>query len=210
METEDILEVTICQLRNNFRLSDEENDFILNSSTEYFEKTINCLTQSKNKYYSNVEKEGLNPFHANTYCVFLYWMSRHFSEAGQKNIADKVYYLNKMLNSVDLYHEIKLPDIWLCEHPLGTVIGRGTFGDKFFFMQRCGIGHNKGIYPVIGNNVRMFFDSKIIGNSHIGNNVVVAATTYIKDQNVPDNVIVFGQSPNLIFKPNNVEDTIWK
>ena len=56
----------------------------------------------------------------------------------------------------------------------------------------------------------MFFDSKIIGNSHVGNNVVISAMTYIKDQDVPSDVIVFGQSPNLIFKPNNLEDTIWK
>ena len=137
-------------------------------------------------------------------------MSRFFSEAGQKRLADKIYYLNKLLNSVDLYHEVNLPDIWLCEHPLGTVIGRGTFGVRFFFMQRCSIGHNHGIYPVLGNNVRMFFDSKIIGNSHIGNNVVISATSYIKDQDVPDDVIVFGQSPNLVFKPNTMEDTIWK
>lgn len=210
MKVHEVLNIAIYQLQNNFMLSEEEKYIILNSPTEYFDKTFNCLIQSKNKYYSGIEKDGINPFHANTYCVFLYWMSRFFSENGQKNIADKIYYLNKMLNSVDLYHEIKLPNIWLCEHPLGTVIGRGIFGDKFFFMQRCGIGHNKGIYPLIGNNVRMFFDSKIIGNSHIGNNVVVAATTYIKDQNVPDNVIVFGQSPKLVFKPNTVEDTIWK
>lgn len=41
----------------------------------------------------------------------------------------------------------------------------------------------------------------IIGNSHIGSNVTVGAGAIIKDQNVPDNVYVFGESPNLIIKP---------
>ena len=211
MNADEILTVTIHQLENNFLLSDDEKSAIFTSPKDYFEQTVLCLSESRNKYYTNVKQGGgVNPFHANSYCVFLYWMSHWFSVHNQKTIADKIYYMNKMLNSVDLYHEVELPEIWLCEHPLGTVIGRGKFGNRFFFTQRCGIGHNKGIYPVIGNNVRMFFDSKIIGNSHIGDNVVVSATAYIKDQDVPDNVIVFGQSPNLIFKPNTVEDSVWK
>lgn len=209
MTCDEILKITINQLKNIFCLTQEEDNLIQDSEKIYFEETLKCLSNSKNKYYSNIEINGINPFHANSYCVFLYWMSHFFSESGNKQLADKIYYLNKMLNCVDLYHEIKLPEIWLCEHPLGSVIGRGTCGDKFFFMQRCSVGQNKGIYPIIGKNVTMFQNSTIIGNSHIGNNVVVAATTYIKDQDVPDNVIVFGQSPTLVFKPNTVKDTIW-
>lgn len=210
MTKDNILNLTIQQLWNNFLLSKEEKDVILDFSKDYFERAKACLSQSKNKYYESVNNEGINPYHSNSYCVFLYWMSRCFSQNGYNNIADKIYYLNKMLNCIDLYHEIQMPDIWLCEHPLGTIIGRGTFGNRFFFMQRCGIGHNHGIYPIIGDNVKMFFDSKVIGNSHIGSNVIISAMTYIKDQDVPDNVIVFGQSPDLVFKPNNLEDTIWK
>lgn len=210
MKVDELLKVTINQLTNMFMLSDEEKSVILNYSKYYFDQTVECLVKSKNKYYVNVLEDGINPYHANSYCVFLYWMSRFFSENNRKDIADKIYYLNKQLNSVDLYHEVKLPDIWLCDHPLGSVIGRGTFGSKFFFLQGCSVGNNHGLYPSLGDNVRMFLNSTIIGNCKIGNNVVVAASTLIKDQDVPDNVIVFGHSPNLIFKPNTIEDTIWK
>lgn len=210
MKIDSILDITIHQLNNNFYLLQEEIEIILSSSKEYFEKTIICLANSKNKYYSKVMEEGINPFHSNSYCVFLYWMSKYFSEKGNAVIADKIYYLNKQLNSVDLYHEIQLPEIWLVEHPLGSVIGRGAFGNKFFFMQGCGIGNNHGIYPTIGSNVVMFPNSKVIGDSCIGDNVVISASTFVKDQNVPDDVIVFGQSPDLVFKPNNQQTSFWK
>ena len=46
----------------------------------------------------------------------------------------------------------------------------------------------------------MLSNSKIIGNSIVGDNVLIAANTYIKDTNIPSNSIVFGTSPNLILK----------
>lgn len=209
MNAIEIRKIVLSQLRNNFALTKDEQEIILTSPMDYYERTLECLGASKNKYYRNMG-EGLNPFHSNSCCVYLYWMSNFFSVQGYKDIADKIYYLNKLLNCVELYHEVAMPHIWLCEHPLGTVIGRGKLGSKFFFMQRCSIGQNHGVYPTLGNNVTMCFNSIVIGNSHIGNNVVISASTYIKDQDVPDNVVVFGSSPNLVFKPNTLENTIWK
>lgn len=67
-------------------------------------------------------------------------------------------------------------------------------------MQGCTVGGNKGKYPIIGENVKMFSNSKIVGSSVIGNNVWLSANVYIKDTNIPDNSIVFGTTPNLIIK----------
>lgn len=115
-----------------------------------------------------------------------------------------MYYLNKMLNAVDLFYAIDLPERWSCEHPLGSVMGRAAYGDHFFFYQGCTVGgnYNNGIleYPRIGDDVIMYSDSKIIGNSIIGDHVKIAANAYIKNEIIPNNSIVFGQSPNLIIK----------
>jgi serine O-acetyltransferase len=40
----------------------------------------------------------------------------------------------------------------------------------------------------------------VLGNCTIGDNVWISANTYIKDEDVPANTIVFGSSPNLVFK----------
>ena len=44
--------------------------------------------------------------------------------------------------------------------------------------------------------------SKIIGNCTIGEHVIMAANSYIKDLDIPDNTTVFGQYPNHILKTN--------
>ena len=46
----------------------------------------------------------------------------------------------------------------------------------------------------------MFSNSSILGSSHIGNNVDLGAGAIVKNQDIPDDSIVFGESPNLIIK----------
>ena len=80
----------------------------------------------------------------------------------------------------------------MLDHPVGSVLGRAQYGEFFSFSQNCTVGNNKGIYPVIGKNVGMLSGSKILGKCEIGDNVIVAANTYIKDQSVPPYSLVFG------------------
>lgn len=167
------------------------------------QKTVSCLQMDKNKYFY--------PYNTNAYTIFLYNMSRLCFLNNHITLADKIYYLNKIMHGVDLFYEVELPEMWLCDHPLGTVIGRAKIGNYFSFIQGCAVGNNKGIYPTIGENVMMLSNSKIIGNCKIGDNVVISANTYVKDQDVPSEVIVFGQSPNLIFRKQKSEINIqWK
>jgi serine O-acetyltransferase len=119
---------------------------------------------------------------------------------GKTHLADKLYYLNKIMHACDIYHEVVLPENFFLEHPVGTVLGRAKYGNKFFAMQNCTVGGNKGKYPVIGENVKLYSGAKILGNSRIGNNVSISANTYVKDTDIPDNVTVFGSWPNLILK----------
>lgn len=143
-----------------------------------------------------------NPFHSCQYTIFLYEYARIVAAQAKAGLlADKLYYLNKMMNSVDLYHQINLPEVWGCEHPLGSVMGRATFGNNFYFYQGCTVGGDHNAYPVIGENVRMFANSTILGESHIGNNVWIGAGALVKNADVPSNSLVFGQSPDLIIKP---------
>lgn len=161
----------------------------------------NCFSAIGNKYYSKEKVPIFNPFHSGQYTIFLYFLSRDvFEKYGEVQLADKLYYLNKVLNGCDLFYEVKLPPVFFNEHPVGSVIGRGTFSNYFVFQQNCTVGGNKGAYPILGEYVWLFANSVVIGASHIGNNVFVSAGTYIKDAVVPDNSIVFGRSPHLTIK----------
>lgn len=111
-----------------------------------------------------------------------------------------MYSLNKALHGLDLYHGIELPAIWGVEHPVGSVMGRAVYGDRFFFYQGCTIGGSGGAYPRLGTDVIMYSNSKILGDSVIGNRVILSANTYVIKKNIPDNSIVFGQGRDLTIK----------
>ena len=61
-------------------------------------------------------------------------------------------------------------------------MGRAEYGEGFSFGQNCTVGNNKGIYPVLGENVRMCANSSIIGNCRIGDNVIIGANSGVKDE----------------------------
>lgn len=161
----------------------------------------NCFKHCGNKYYFDNSKCIFSPFHSVQYSIYLYYLSNTiYQKKGENDISTKLYYLNKVMNCVDWYYQIYLPDIFCAEHPLSSVMGRANYSNKFFFYQGCTVGGNKGKYPYIGENVIMYSNSTIIGESKIGNNVILSTGTIVKDESIPSNSIVFGQSPQLIIK----------
>jgi serine O-acetyltransferase len=199
-------ELIIRQLVNIFFLDHSEKESVLLSISEALQRSELCFIANTNKYYWDENGDVMfHPYHSVQYCIFLYFLSRVLFLNNHNVIADKVYYLNKIFNCLDLYYEIEMPDVFFIDHPVGSVMGRGKYGNYFIFQQNCTVGGNHGVYPEFGEYVWMFANSTVIGNSKIGNNVFISATTYIKDQDIPDNTIVFGNSPNLLFKSKPVE-----
>lgn len=152
----------------------------------------------------NKEETYFNPFHSGQWTIFLYYTSYAISHYDTSHVcqilADKVYYLNKVMNGCDMYHQVKMPNYFSLDHPVGSVMGRGIYGEGFSFCQYSTVGNNRGVYPILGENVHMCMNSAIIGNCLVGNNVTIGAGTLVKDESIPDNSLVFGQSPNLIIK----------
>ena len=101
--------------------------------------------------------------------------------------------------------------------PAGTRIGRGlriahfghivvnpgaVIGDNFNISQGCLVGNAQGKrmgVPTIGNNVCMNANAVIIGNAHIGDNVLIAPGAFV-NFDVPDNSIVIGNPGQIITK----------
>ncbi len=165
-----------------------------------------CFSFCANKYYCHEGVSSFDPFHTGQYCTFLYYLSNSLWRQGS-TLAARVYYLNKIFNCVDIFYEVELPEAFGLDHPVGAVIGKATYGEFFIFTQNCNVGVNKRVYPTIGRNVHMFPGSAIVGDCNIGDNCVIAARTFIKDQSVPPNSLVFGNSPNLVVKTKD-EDYI--
>ena len=185
---DELVTLTIKQISAFFPLSKEDTiciQYILPSVLERVKKNFEANT---NKYYHREGHIYFNPFHSGQYCIYLYYLSNSIFKLG---------------NRCDLFYEVELPDIFMLDHPVGSVIGRAKIEDGFTFSQNCTIGNNHGIYPVIGKNVTLNANSSILGNSRIGDNVILGAYTCIKDADIPNDSIVFGQSPHLIIKKRN-------
>lgn len=211
IEKELIYQLLLQQLSNNFLIENNEKLILENFIEVAFKRCEECFKKNINKYYSSdvkgVQEVFFNPYHSVQYMIFIYYLSNTiYKNIPNTKLCDKLYYLNKMLNGVDLFYQIELPTHFGAEHPLGSVIGRAHIDDCFYFYQNCTVGgtikNNKEVYPNIGYNVTMCSNSSILGNCKIGNNVIIGAGTIVKNQDIPDNSIVFGQSPNIIIKPN--------
>lgn len=196
-----IFQNLIRQLSSFFEISTAEKVILNELQSSVLRRCEICFGPSENKYYKKEDKIYFNPFHSGQYTIYLYYFSNSiFKNSESKNLADKVYYLNKMMNGCDLFYEVELPEVFMLDHPVGSVMGRAVYGNFFSFAQNCTVGNNRGVYPTIGSKVKMSASSMILGNSTIGNNVIIGAGACIKDQDIPDNSLVFGSSPYLVIK----------
>lgn len=183
-------------------LSESEKTCLNHSIGTAFARCEHCFKNTPYKGYVREGEAVFNPFHSGQYAVFLYFLSNSLSKEASvhRSLAERVYYLNKALNGVELFFEIELPSIFMLDHPVGSVIGRAEFQDYFSFAQNCTVGNNWNKYPRVGCRVAMLANSTLIGDCKVGDNVILSANALVIDTDIPDCTIVFGSSPNLVLK----------
>ena len=141
--------------------------------------------------------------HIGQYASFLYWLARSASKEN-KLLAERISYLNTCVNSIWLNHNVDMPEHFYLDHPLGTIIGKANIGDYFGCLQNCTVGavekNGQLIFPKLGIHVEMLSESSVIGDCTVGNNVILSANCVVKNQDIPDNCIVFGQDRDICIK----------
>lgn len=195
-------------------------DVIESGVEEAFKRVERNLQQTNIQRFKKNDDSVFSVYNTIQWSIFLYYLSNTLWKMEFQNEASIIYYLNKVMHSVDWYYEIELPIHFMAEHPLGSVLGRAQYGDCFMIYQGVTVGGNrKGAiieYPKLGDNVLLYTNSTILGDTVIGNNVVVSAGTILLNERVPDNCIVFGRTPNIEIKEKTEMDMknrmshIWK
>lgn len=198
------IEKTLLRQLHNYWV-DVDEDTILSAIPTALDTIQKNYERLPNKRFFDGKDVQLSPLISVQWMNFLYRLSHAlYKMEGEGTAADQVYYLNKIMHSVDWFYAIELPIHFLCEHPLGSVLGRANYGDYLFVYQGTTVGGNRknGVlsYPRIGTNVILFANATVIGESIIGDNVVVSAGTEIVNDTVSNNCIVFGKSPDLVVK----------
>jgi serine O-acetyltransferase len=170
-----------------------------------------CFAAVDNKYFFDGDRSVFSHLHGDQYAMWLYFLANQlYRDGGDIAICSKLFLVNKAMFACDIFYEVALPDIFLLVHPVGTVLGRGSYSDYFVAYQRCGIGSNRDIYPRMGRNVTLRPGSAILGNCTIGNNVQVATESLVLDRDIADCSIYIGNPKTAIVKPMVNDYPVWR
>ncbi len=173
-----------------------ELDEIVKNALLRFEKIstkVNCFTNN-----------DLNELNTLQYATFLYLLSNEeYKSNGASILADKLFYLNKMLNSIEIFYKVKLPPVFFISHGVGTVLGDAIYGDNLVVFQNVTVGRVGNKSPVIGDNVILYPGSVVSGESLIGNNCIISANTVVSNKIIPSNSIVFNSGTEIVCTLSN-------
>jgi len=169
-----------------------------------------CFSHVNDKYFWTGDRTLFNHLNSDQYAMFLYRLSNIlFKETEDINVSTKLFLLNKCLHGIDLFYEVELPQIFLINHPLGTVLGRGKYSDFFIAHQKCNIGSNKDKFPKMGKYVSLHPGAAILGDCNIGKNCKISAGSLVIDTDMKDNSVYIGMPRDHILKKSETKLDIW-
>ncbi|NKB42824.1 MAG: hypothetical protein GKS03_00970 [Alphaproteobacteria bacterium] len=171
--------------------------------TAALERMEHCVLRAGLKGFHTKDGPRYHHLHTDQHAMFLYYLSNSvFKLGGPVPLAEKTYALNKALHGVDVFYEVELPAVFALVHPVGTVLGRATYGDYFCAYQNVSVGADlDDNHPTFGEGVVLYGGSRVIGKTKIGDNCLISAGTTILGGAVASNHVAFGQHPSIGTKP---------
>jgi len=168
------------------------------------DRTSFCFKHVTMKSYFDRRQTHLNHLHANQYAVFLWFLSNTiWNETQNQALANKIYCLNRALNSFSCSYEAQMPKIFLLLHVVGTVLGKAEYSDFFVAIHGCTVGAHHDKYPKIGRGVALLPHSSVIGDCTIGDRVSLGINTTIYQTNVSaDTVVYIDENQKQCMKPS--------
>ena len=170
-----------------------------------------CFVHIDNKYFFDGTSAVFNHLHGDQYSMFLYLLcNAAYKAAAPSGLPAKLFLLNKSLHGIDAFYEVELPSIFLFVHPLGTVLGRGSYADYFLVYQRCGVGSNHDIYPTLGPFTTLRPGSAVLGRCTLGRNNTLAAESLLLDHDLSNDSVYIGNPKDYVIRPVKETPTIWR
>jgi serine O-acetyltransferase len=167
------------------------------------ERVEYCFRRIERKYYRDGGTTIFDHLNADHMAAFLWFLGNTiWRDAGDEELPVRLSYLNKMMHGLDLFYSVPMPDIFLLVHPVGTVLGRATYGDYLVVYQNCTVGADGDEYPAFGEGAILYSRSSVLGRCDVGPNVVFAANSFVVNLTVPADTVVVGQYPGHRLLPN--------
>lgn len=167
------------------------------------ERMEHCILRAALKGFHTKDGPRYHHLHTDQHAMFLYYLSNTvYAHGGPIPVMEKLYALNKALHGLDAFYEVELPSVFALVHPVGTVLGRATYGDYFCAYQNVSVGADlDDNHPTLGEGVVMYGGSKVIGKATVGDNCMISAGASVLGGEVPSGHVAFGQHPNVETKP---------
>lgn len=190
---------------------DVSTDILMAVVPRALQRLEHCFQAISNKYFFDGESAVFSHLHGDQYCMWLYLLANElYLQSAPTDVCAKLFALNKALHGCDIFYEVALPSIFLLVHPLGTVLGRGTYADYFVAYQRVGVGSNRDIYPTFGTHVTLRPGAAVLGRSRIGARCQIATESLVLDRDVPEGSLYIGSPGAPILRPNPAVNPIWR
>ena len=170
-----------------------------------------CFSQIHRKYYEDVGEPTFDHLNSDHMASLLYFLSNQAVVQGLDTLGFKLAYLNKIMHGLDLYPNVILPEVFLLIHPLGTVLGRATYGNFLVVYQGVTVGSTGTDYPFLGEGTVLFSGTQVLGPVKSGRNVVYGANSMVIGGEVPDNSLVVGRYPchRVLARTESIHETFF-
>jgi serine O-acetyltransferase len=141
--------------------------------------------------------------HSSQYCQFLYYLANTlWQREHAKELCTRLFLLNKLLNSIDLFYEIQMPEVFFIGHSVGIVLAKASYGNHLVLYQNSTVGKNNGLAPTLSEGVIMYPNSAVIGDCQVGACTTISQGARLVDHHSPGHCLVFppiGAAP--VIKP---------
>jgi serine O-acetyltransferase len=147
-------------------------------------------------------KDGFHYLHSNQNAVFLYFLANTiWKNRADVATCDRLYYLNKVLNGLECFYAIALPDIFCICHSPGIVLAQASYGNYLVLYQNSTVGRvHADQRPILEEGVVLYPNTAVIGKCHLRAGTLVAQGQSIIDGETPGKCVVFNNAGTLIFK----------
>lgn len=174
---------------DKFRLEGSDVDYAFDMALSRLEYCFSFVS------YRGYQIDGLpnfNHLHSDQYAQFIWLLSNSLWRVSTNEpLCNKLFSLNKTLNSLCCMYNTELPDVFMFLHCVGTVIGKAQIDNFFVAAHNTTVGAQKFVYPKIGKGFGILSGASIIGDCTVGEGVSVGARSFVYQKNISDNHVVF-------------------
>lgn len=170
-----------------------------------------CFSHIDNKYFFDGEQAVFSHLHGDQYAMWLYLLGNElFRQGAPVDLCAKLFLLNKTLHGCDIFYEVELPSVFLLVHPLGTVLGRASYGDYFVSYQRVSVGSNHDVYPTFGSHVTLRPGAAVLGKCSVGRQCQIGTESLLIDRDLPDQSRYIGTPGACTIRPEDTIYPLWR